>query len=204
MTDGFTRRKEQSKEDIRKAAWELFSQFGVEKVSIVDIARKAGVSQATIYNNFDSKDALAREFVTNAVEQLVNSVQAVLLTDKPYWEKMTEFIRFISEMMTQGKTPNMDITAFNNSHDLLNDPDLKKVRASAEEKMLGMLFALVQEGKKEGQIRADLSEEALRLYFKAFMEIFPSQQLRQGYYRDPRLIQDVSSLMIYGLSGGKG
>jgi AcrR family transcriptional regulator len=60
MTDGFTRRKEQSKEEIRKAAWELFGQFGVEKVSIVDIARKAGVSQATIYNNFGSKDALAK------------------------------------------------------------------------------------------------------------------------------------------------
>jgi AcrR family transcriptional regulator len=66
--DGFARRKEQSKEDIRKAAWELFSQFGVDKVSIADIAHKAGVSQATIYNNFSNKESLAREFVTNAVE----------------------------------------------------------------------------------------------------------------------------------------
>ena len=66
-----------------------------------------------------------------------------------------------------------------------------------------MLFTLVQEGKKQGQIREDLSEEAFRVYFKAFMEFFPNQQFRQGYYRDPGLIQDVSSLMIYGLSGGK-
>ena len=58
--DGFARRKEQSKEDIRMAAWELFSQFGVDKVSMTDVARKAGVSQATIYNNFGSKEALAR------------------------------------------------------------------------------------------------------------------------------------------------
>jgi AcrR family transcriptional regulator len=54
--NGFTRRKEQSKDDIRKAAIELFSQFGIEKVNISDIARKAGVAQATIYNNFGSKD----------------------------------------------------------------------------------------------------------------------------------------------------
>ncbi len=202
MTDGFARRKEQSREDIRKAAWELFSQFGVEKVSINDIARKAGVSQATIYNNFGSKDALAREFVANAVEQLVNSVQEVLSTDKPYWEKMNEFILFISQMMAQGKTPDMDFTAFASNNDLLNDPDILKVRTSAEEKMLGLLFTLVQEGKKAGQIREDVSEEAFRLYFKAFMEIFPSQQFRQGYYRDPRLIKDISSLMINGLSGG--
>jgi len=29
--NGFTRRKEQSKEDIRKAATELFRQFGIER-----------------------------------------------------------------------------------------------------------------------------------------------------------------------------
>ena len=203
MTNGFARRKEQSKEDIRKAAWELFSQFGVEKVSIVDIARKAGVSQATIYNNFGSKDALVREFVTNAIEQLVNRVQEVLTPEKPYWEKMADFIRFISEMMAQGKTPDMDITAFSSSHALLNDPDLKKFRESAEEQVMGMLLGLVAEGKKEGQIRADLSEMAFRLYFKAFMEIFTNQPFRQGYYRDPKLIKDVSSLMINGLNGGK-
>ena len=56
--DGFERRKEQSKEDIRRAAEELFSKFGADKVSVNDIARKAGVSQATIYNNFGSKDEL--------------------------------------------------------------------------------------------------------------------------------------------------
>ena len=63
MDNGTT---EQSKEDIRKAAWELFGQFGVDKVSMADIAKKAGVSQATIYNNFGSKEALIREFVTTA------------------------------------------------------------------------------------------------------------------------------------------
>jgi AcrR family transcriptional regulator len=37
------------------------------------IARKAGVSQATIYNNIGSKEALAREFVTAAVEVCIPS-----------------------------------------------------------------------------------------------------------------------------------
>ena len=52
--DGFNRRKEQKKESIRRAALELFKVYGFKKVSINDIASKAGVSQVTIYNHFGS------------------------------------------------------------------------------------------------------------------------------------------------------
>lgn len=203
MTDGFTRRKEQSKEEIRKAASELFSQFGVEKVSIVDIARKAGVSQATIYNNFGSKDALVREFITSTIDQLVNRVQDVLSLEKPYWEKMADFIRFLSVIMAHDKSSEMDVTVFNSSHDLLNDPDIKKIRDSAQQKMTGLLLNLVREGQAQGHIRTDLSEDAFRFYFKAFMEIFTDLPFRQAYYREPKLVQDLGWLMIHGMSGGK-
>ena len=47
--DGFERRKEQKKEDIRRAALALFQSYGFKKVSIDEIARKAGVSQVTIF-----------------------------------------------------------------------------------------------------------------------------------------------------------
>ena len=116
--DGFTRRKEQSKEEIRKAAWELFSQFGVDKVSIANIARKAGVSQATIYNNFGSKEALTREFVTTAVEHLVNRVQEVLTPEKPYREKMAAFIQFLSAIMTYERPSVAVDPIFTSSSDL--------------------------------------------------------------------------------------
>jgi AcrR family transcriptional regulator len=203
VSNGFERRKEQSKEDIRKAAWELFSQFGVEKVSVADIARKAGVSQATIYNNFGSKDALAREFVTSAVDQLVDRVQEVLIPEKPYREKMAAFIRFISEMMAQGKPAEVNTLVFS-SYDLLNDPEIREIRNSAQEKMTNLLLGLVEGGKAEGQVRSDLSEAAFRVYFKAFMDIFTDPQFRLLYYKDPELVQDLGSLMNYGLNGPVG
>ena len=43
--DGFERRKEQKKESIRRAALELFQNYGFKKVSVNDIAERAGVSQ---------------------------------------------------------------------------------------------------------------------------------------------------------------
>jgi AcrR family transcriptional regulator len=199
--DGFTRRKEQSKEDIRKAAWELFSQFGVERVSIVDIARKASVSQATIYNNFGSKETLIREFVTTMVDQLMNRVQEVLSYDKPYWEKMAAFIHIIAEMMANGRPSDGNVTGFTSNYALQNDPEIKKIRDSAQGRMTILLLGLIREGKEQGQIHSDISEDALLVYFKAFMDIFIDPQFQQQYYKNPKLVQDLGSLMIYGLGG---
>jgi len=201
MSNGFERRKEQSKEDIRKAAWELFSQFGVGKVSIADIARKAGVSQATIYNNFGSKDALAREFVTRAVDQLVDRVQKVLTPDRPYREKMATFIQFIAEVMIHDRPTQADATVFTSSSDLQNDPEIRRIRDSAREKMTNLLLGLVKEGKEQAQVDQNLSEEALRVYFGAFMDVFTNPQLQYQFYTSPKIVQDLGSLMIFGLSG---
>lgn len=131
MSNGFARRKEQSKEEIRRAAWELFSQFGVERVSIVDIARKAGVSQATIYNNFDNKEALAREFVTSVVDRLVARAGDALAVELPYREKMASFVQFIATIMTHDRPAEENMTLFTSSADLQRDPEIRKIRGAA-------------------------------------------------------------------------
>jgi len=199
--DGFARRKEQSKEDIRKAAWELFSQFGVDKVSVADIAHKAGVSQATIYNNFGSKQALAREFVTSAVEQLMNHVQETLIPQMQYSEKMAAFIQFISEMMMKGRPTAAENAIFASSMDLQNDPEIKKIRVEAQKKMTNLMLGLIREGRQQGQVNPDLSDDALSIYFAVFMDVFSNPELQHRYYQHPELVRELGSLMIYGLSG---
>ncbi len=199
--DGFTRRKEQSKDDIRKAAWELFSQFGVDKVSIADIARKADVSPATIYNNFGNKEGLVREFVAAAVNQLTDHAQEILTSKRSYREKMTAFFQFISGMIANGRRLDAESILFTGTVDLLNDPDIKKIRTEAQEKMIHLLLGLIREGKQQGHVNPDLTEEALSVYFSAFMEIFTSPKLQQRFHHQPDLVRQLGSLMIDGLSG---
>ena len=201
--DGFARRKEQSKKDIRKAAADLFAQFGVDKVSIAEIARKAGVSQATIYNNFGSKDALAREFVAAAVDNLVNRVQAVLTPEKPYRDKIAAFVQFLSATTKSARPAGAADPVFGGSRDLLDDPEIKKVRSAAQERMTQLMLGLIREGKQQGQVNPDLSEDALTVYFGVFMDIFISPELRNRYTRRPGLARELGELMLYGLSGSR-
>ena len=201
--DGFARRREQSKRHIRQAAWELFSQFGVEKVSMADIAEKAGVSPATIYNNFDGKEMLAREFVATVIDQLVSRVQTVLTPDRPYQAKMAAFMQLISEMMAHERPSAFARTVFTTSLDLESDPEIKEIRDAAQGKMADLLLGLVREGKEQGQVDPDLSERALRIYFRAFMDVFTDPELQYQYSSDRKLVQDLGVLMMYGLGGGR-
>jgi AcrR family transcriptional regulator len=198
--DGFARRREQSKEDIRKAAWELFSQFGVDKVSVARVARKAGVSQATIYNNFGSKEALARDFVTTAVEQLMDRVEAILTPKKLYREKMAAFIRFIADTVVNGRPSAADSAIFTSSVDLQNDPEIRKIRMEAQGKMTSLLLELLQEGRRQGQVNPDLSDEVLGIYFGMFMDVFTNPVLQHRFYHHPELIRELGLLMVSGLS----
>ena len=201
MSNGFERRKEQSKEEIRRAAWELFAQFGVERVSMADIARKAGVSQATIYNNFASKETLVQEFGTKVVDGLVERIEQVLALEKPFREKLAAFVSFISSMMAHGRPSEAGARIFTSSADVQNDPEIRKIRDAAREKMTNLMLRLVTEGRAQGQVDTSLSDEALRLYFRAFMDVFIDPQLQRRFASSVALVQELGSLMIYGLSG---
>jgi AcrR family transcriptional regulator len=166
----------------------LFSQFGVDKVSMMDIARKAGVSQATIYNNFDSKDALAREFVATAVEQLVKRAQDILTPERQFREKMAAFLQMISAMMVNGRPSAAESAVFSSGTDLQNDPEIKQIRMEAQGKMIQLLLGLIQEGKQQGQVDPDLSDEAMSIYFVVFMDVFINPQLQPQLYHHPGLV----------------
>lgn len=199
--DGFARRKEQSKEDIRKAAWELFSRYGVDKVSVMDIARKAGVSQVTIYNNFGSKEALAREFVGFMVDMLESRVQEIVAMEGSYQDKMAAFFQFISAMLAGGRPSASGGAVFAGNAELQNDPEIKEIRMKAQERMIALLLQLIKEGKKQGQVNMQISEESLGIYFTAFMDIFPNGEFQKQYARHPNLVKELGELMLYGLKG---
>jgi AcrR family transcriptional regulator len=202
--DGFERRKEQSKQRIRRAAWALFGQFGVERVTIADIARKAGVSPATIYNNFEGKDALAREFVAAAIEQLVQQAENALSVNRPYPAKIAAFAQFIAARAgPPGSTQVVDDTVYTRRVDLLNDPEIAEIRARAKERLADLLLDLVREGQAQGQVHTDVSDEAFRIYLKAFMDLFTDPRLQSRFAQEPRLVEDLGRMMVAGL-GGQG
>ena len=64
------RRKQQTRGEIIRAAFELFGQHGYEDVSMDSVAEAAGVSRATLFNYFPQKELILREIAAARVAKL--------------------------------------------------------------------------------------------------------------------------------------
>jgi hypothetical protein len=103
--------------------------------------------------------------------------------------------------MAHQRSSATDGAVFTRSLDLLSDPEIKKIRDSSKEKMTGLLLGLVNEGKEQGEVNKDLSEEACLIYLNAFMDIFVDPRLQHLYSSNPKIIHDLGTLMSSGLRG---
>lgn len=194
--DGFQRRRERKKEIIRQVALELFSNYGIQKVTIADIAKKANVSQVTIYNYFGSKDELLKDVLIQFAHRKYEEYNEIIESNIPYPDKIEQIV-FNKKQL--GRTLNKEfIDAF-----FLNDPGLKKfIEDLFHKETIPIMKKIIEQGKKEGYISQDISPEAVWFYIDLFKASLnrPEMYLRL----DQKALTDVVDLFLYGLLEKKG
>ena len=91
---GPERRAERNRERVLQAALELLQAHGIKKVAINDIAQKAGVSPATVYNQFGSKETLVRDVIKNWYTRILEDYRKMLQAEQVFEEKLQNIISF--------------------------------------------------------------------------------------------------------------
>lgn len=187
--DGFRQRRETKKKDILQAAIELFSIKGLKDTSIADIAKKAGVSQVSIYNFFESKDNLAKlAFIKYMDEKMIQSEQ-LLNSELPFLEKFKEMI------IEANKTGQSLSEEFFQSF-VWSDPTIQNYYQENYHSRGNRLFLnLIEQGKNEGYVDADISSDAILLYVGMFKILLAQSNLS----KKTRL--DFSKLFFHGILG---
>ena len=187
--DGFKRRREAKKKVILQAAMELFSANGVKATNIADIAKKANVSQVSIYNFFENKENLAKLAFLKYMDDKMDQSEQLLNTDLPFPVK---FEKLILESNEAGQ--NLSEEFFQPS--IWNDPIIQVFyREHYHERSMQLFLNLTDQGKREGYIDAELSSEAILLYIGMFNNILAQPEVK----KDVR--SDLSKLFFYGILG---
>jgi len=100
------RRKEARPAEIVDAALEVFAEKGFAAAKLDDIARKAGISKATLYLYFDTKEEIFRAVAQSAVASLLEALESQSEgTDAPFAELAPKLLLRAAEMMKGGRVP---------------------------------------------------------------------------------------------------
>jgi len=197
--DGFEKRRDDKKKAIMQTALELFEQYGFEKVSMTDIAKKAHVSRASIYNFFESKDNLRRIIIKGILDDSIEKVQKLLEEQGNFINKISEYIQI--RTWYYGKH---SLKFFFDTVE--SDPELRQYLDDFITFHRQFLTKFIEEGKRSGVFSQDISNAAIEIYIDIFQSYYlqnmHKREVHDRLERNPKLAQEINMLFLEGLIQG--
>jgi AcrR family transcriptional regulator len=186
--------KQTKRQEIIAAALKLFrSTHNVKKVSLEDVAREAGVSPTSIYNNFGGREQLIVEIIKLLVRQNLESARGLIHSDLPFSQKLIAIIN--NKMNTAGQLDG-EIIAKMMSQDKTMAPFIDEIYNT---EIRPLWLEIITEGKKQGYISKDLDDEALLIYLDAIRAGFADKKdLLVNFKNNPGLIEQLTRITFYG------
>lgn len=189
MITRYQLRKERSKEAISQAAIELFKLHGIKRVSVSDIASKAHVTPATIYNHFGNRDQLIREVLKSSITSFAKKYTALIESDLSFIEKLERITLEKNEY--RGLLQGLPIYY----------PDTYQlIKEAYEENFYSLMDRFFQQGRQEGFLNTNASTKTILMYTEIFQRgVAASPELANEITSDTKIMKEISSLYLYGL-----
>ncbi|MFE6285823.1 TetR/AcrR family transcriptional regulator [Streptomyces sp. NPDC057877] len=134
-----------NRERIVAAAREMFVEHGPD-VPLDDIARRAGVGNATVYRNFPDRDSLVREVVCSVMERTARAAEQALAENGDAFSALERFVHTAADERISALCPMISST-FDQHH-----PDLEAARLRVER----LVAEVMDRATAAGQLRADV------------------------------------------------
>jgi AcrR family transcriptional regulator len=166
------RKKQQTFQRIIDAADVLFRTVGYDQTTMEMIAEQAEVSRKTIFNYFPTKQALLLPFAHTLYQQRVQpEMRSYLETQPTTVQALRQFFMSIHE----------HVLTLPDLYRALREELFQYESSSTKEARTGffeMLLAILQYGKRRGEVRSDIPLENIAHYLGAFYGslLFPSQE----------------------------
>ncbi|NLL58068.1 MAG: TetR/AcrR family transcriptional regulator [Firmicutes bacterium] len=186
--NGFDKRREEKNRAIIAAAFELFNKNGVDATRITDIAKKAGVSKVSIYNYSGSKEELARQVLYAFMDKKLSEFRRFMDSNLSFKEKF--------DILYKLKIDSAEVLHESlYSYKFLLSPKMKQfINTYYETKTRPLFIKLIEQGKREGDIDSNLSNEALITYLEAFKDM-------TSLLLNKKQLIDLAKLVFYGFRG---
>lgn len=173
---------------ILDSSRELFLRSGFVRVTADDIAASLGISKATLYRQFASKEDILKEVIRRLLGETAARVEALI---QPPLEglagRLVEVFAFLSEQLTVfGPLLVRDLKRY--------CPELwAEVEKFREEKIQRNFSRILEAGVREGVFRSDIDRELILQFFIVLIQEFMNPE---SLYRNKRSVREVFESII--------
>jgi AcrR family transcriptional regulator len=164
---------ERNRRLVLEAATEAFAEEGLD-VGMAEIARRAGVGNATVFRRFPSKDALIEAIVDEKIAELIAAAERAAEIDDP-WDALVDVLETIAALQAR------DHGFFQATEEfMLRHPDLLRRHRPVFE-AVDRLLVRAQEARV---VRSDVTTlDLLGLVKGSVVCLPPSRDLRDDGWR---------------------
>jgi TetR/AcrR family fatty acid metabolism transcriptional regulator len=165
--------KEHTRERIINSAKTLFAEQGYQKTTIVDISKRAGLSEAALYDYFQGKEDLLLTIPDLWVSELVRDLEEQLFGVKGSVNKLRKYLWWYMRRVEQSPLDAKIVYLFlKTNSNFLNTEVYSNVK-----NFYSYLVEIFEEGRKSGEMKADLNPRAARDIFVGTMDHIISRWL---------------------------
>lgn len=186
-------------EAILDAAERVFARVGYAQAKMTDLARATGVSVGTLYNYFESKQAVFQAISRRNIRRLLESLESVrepdpiarvrALLDRTLHHSEAHSPLFVLFMQLGG----------------MSELDIGRILGSecqdAYVHALGLAQAAIADAARAGKLRVDIDSESLATYLAGMVNAAIFAWLRRG--RDRSLVTRTEQIMQMFLEGAR-
>ena len=165
--------RENTRERIINSAKKLFAEQGYQKTTIVDISKRAGLSEAALYEYFQGKEALLLMIPDLWISELVRDLDEQLFGVKGTVNKLRKYLWWYMRRVEQSPLDAKIVYLFLKTNTNFLDTEVY----SNVKNFYAYLFDIFEEGRKTGEMKADLNSRAARDIFVGTMDHIISRWL---------------------------
>ncbi len=144
---------------ILDAAQYRFAHYGLGKVTMDEIATDLGISKASLYYYFETKEEIFRQVIAREQDVFINKIEAILKRKSSASEKLLEY--FHQHVLLLDKLLNLKIISL--QADNVLHPIIRELFKTFSTKELVFLGSILSDGKIQNEFSMESPEKTASL-----------------------------------------
>lgn len=149
------------KEQILDTAEQVLRRYGLEKTSVVDVARALGVSHGTLYRHFPSKSALREAVGERWLHRVSSPLAKIIHEDCSSIDKLRKWFDNLIDTKRSKAIEDPELFAMYNA---LAEESVEGITAHINE-LIQQLSEIVEEGIENGEFKRGEEGEIAEAFF---------------------------------------